>query len=442
MAKQLKVCKRCGMGGLVWKPMGIDPATGKAIFVVNGQPSLFIPDAAGNPATLHPCKQTAAAAAQQPAYQGSGPAFQPTPAAPNTAPDTEPSVAPAIDMSEQLADMEAALEAAAEAEQEAKRAIARTLAKPAYDVSVSSDHFVPAIDTEYLIDSAQYAAVKAVIDMATLTGEPQNIGVHGPAGSGKSSFGIQVGAIRQAPTFIIEAAAKESASDWYTETFHDENKRVVYRESRFVQGIETSGAVVVINDVALLQSRTVQNGLNELLDPTTRRTFVEKLGREVKVAKGVIIIATWNVGAEYTGASDLSLQIIDRLRAGCMFEMPYPDTATLTSIIRGRTSLSAADAKRLAKVVGWLREDSAPVEVSTRGLLAAAKLVEYGVNIGAALNYTIFGELDDEERSRVYGIIDVALGKESTLSDAERLKWAAPEAGKFVKLASVHSGIE
>jgi hypothetical protein len=179
----------------------------------------------------------------------------------------------------------------------------------------------------------------------------------------------------------------------------------------------------------------VQSGLNALLDPSRRALYVQQLRRTVRVARGVVFVGTWNVGAEYTSASELSYQIIDRFRAGALFEVPYPDTATLAAIIQARSGCNKQDAGRLADAATWLRNDPDPIVASTRGLVAAGHHLRQGASIGHALYYTVFGELDLDTRQRAYGIIDVSLSREGYV-DAERDRWAAPQTGKYVKLTA------
>lgn len=318
---------------------------------------------------------------------------------------------------------ELAVKAAAEAAEEkaSKQAAAKAAA---YTVTVA-DGQVPVLDGDYLIEESQLAAIKRVIGLAD-AGRPQNIGLHGPAGSGKTTLGLQIGALRKSPTFICEAAGKQTADEWYCTTTGVVEGKIQTVASHFVTGIETENAVVVLNDVALLQDRTVQNGLNELLDPSTRSTFVEQLGRRVSVAKGVIIVGTWNVGSEYTGASELSLQLLDRFRSGALFELPYPDDGALAHILAARSGLSRKKADELSLLSTWMRGDSNPIPVSTRGLIAAATHVAQGATYGEAISFTVFGELDEFERQRAYGIINK--------HRPAKPEWATPKRGNYIKL--------
>ncbi len=302
-----------------------------------------------------------------------------------------------------------------------------------YRPESSENGAVPAIDREFMIDRTQLAAIQRVIAMAD-RGVPQNVGLRGEAGSGKTSLGQQIGAIRRAPTFVYEMSQLQSADEAFGQLVRDASgESFSYRPSLLVRGIETPGSVVLLNDVANLQSRTVQNGLNDLLDPSTRGTFVEQIGRRVIVAQGVIIVGSWNEGGAYA-AQELSAQILDRFRAGALFEVPFPSNGTLAHILRARTGVNEPNAARLANLADWLRGDPTPIMISTRGLIAAARQIVEGASVGEALACTLFGDLESAERVRAFTIIDVQLGA-MRADDIERDRWSVPAYGDYVSIA-------
>ena len=217
--------------------------------------------------------------------------------------------------------------------------------------------YTPAIDRDYLIDSSQLAAIQRLINRIDRSGRPANIGLYGEPGSGKTTLGVQIAAMRRGPVVVCEASAWQTPDEVYATTtgIDRESGAVQARASRFVMGIETPGATVVINDVANLQNPRVQNGLNELLDPSTRATFVEALGRAVRVAPGVVIIGTWNTNT--ISATELSGQILDRFASGLMFEVPLPTNGALAHILTARTGINRPGAQRLARGE-WLRNDA------------------------------------------------------------------------------------
>jgi hypothetical protein len=404
---QLKTCKYCGVSGFLWKRLGADRW---ALFETDGQGR-----AVRNHTATCPSRPDTSGAA---------------------------SVAAVIDeQADEIADFIDTATATLDAERERVAdaidapTILRYEAAVVRDPTEVSEFPVPSIDPHYLIDDAQLRAIKRRLAIAQSTRQPQNIGLHGPAGSGKTTMGVQIGALYQGPTVIIDSTDKETANDWFgTQQLKDGT--LTFVESDFVRAVETENCVIILDDVALIQNRTVQSGLNAFLDPSRRSIYVQQLGRTVRVAPGVIFVGTWNVGSEYTSASELSLQIVDRFRSGALFEVPYPDDGILASIVRGRSGCSKGDASRLADVAAWLRSDPDPIDCSTRGLVGAAEAIVAGATIGEALFFSVFGELSLEERQRAYGIIGTNLTRSGYL-DNERPRWDTPRTGQYVPVGTL-----
>lgn len=401
---QLKTCKYCGVGGFLWRRLGADRW---ALFEVDGQ---------GRPLRNH-----TATCQSRPGTSGGAAAVA------NVIEEQADEIAEFIDTA--TATLDAEREAAADAvDAPTLKTYAPAVTREA---AVESQFAVPEKDAAYLWDSWQLAAVKRRLARAKKTRQPQNIGLHGPAGSGKTTMAVQIAAIYEGPCVIVDSSDKETANDWFG-TNQMKDGTLTFVESDFIKAVETENCVIVLDDVALLQNRTVSSGLNAFLDPSRRGLYIQQLGRFVAVAPGVIFVGTWNVGAEYTSASELSLQIVDRFRAGALFEVPYPDDGILATIIRGRSGCSKGDASRLADVAAWLRSDPDPIECSTRGLVGAGEAIVEGATIGEALLVSVFGELTLEERQRVGGIIGTNLTRAGYL-DNERARWEPPKTGNFVR---------
>lgn len=432
MAAQVKECNRCGAKPLLWKNLGTAAAP---------RWRLYHPDAAGNPWIEHKCNvtppQIAAQASPAQTVSAAAPTAQTATAAPQTV-QAQASPTPGATMSaEEIEAVTAQAQAPAPKPptDSARVKAGKAKASEAYKAVRSGGGAVPALDPDHIVDRQMFDAVLRVIKVCEATGRPQNMGLHGPAGSGKTTFGAQIAAIRKGPFFVFEMASAQTADEVYgSQSIEDGTLK--FNPSELVKGLTTEGATVLINDVALLQSRTAQNGLNEILDPSTRSTFVPGYG-EVVVAPRVIIVGTWNVGAEYTGASELSEQILDRFRAGALIEVPYPSGSVMADILQARTGIDRANAERLARAADWLRGDSDPIEVSVRGLIAAATHLIHGATVGQAIAYTVLGDRDAGERARAFGILAVKIGNTNDNTPKGREMWAAPQAGTMVRLGDV-----
>lgn len=292
----------------------------------------------------------------------------------------------------------------------------------------------PRLDRDYLADVSQLAAIRRVIARADRTGTPQNVGLFGDAGSGKSTLGIQIAAMRRGIAVVCEAAQWQTPDEVYAQTtgLDRESGNVIAHPSQFVRGIETPGATVIVNDIANVQNVKVQNGLNELLDPSTRATYVAALGRSVRVAPGVVIVGTWNTNT--ISASELSGQILSRFRSGCMMEVPFPNGDTLAAILSARTGVNTPTARKLADFADWMRNDPDPIPVDMRGMISAAMEIVDGATIGAALRFTVLSDMDESERTRAYTIIAT---NTRDADEREREAWTRPVDGTYAALSDV-----
>jgi MoxR-like ATPase len=266
---------------------------------------------------------------------------------------------------------------------------------------------VPKADPNYYISDADLDEARRVIALAEQ--EPQNLGIKGPAGSGKSSMALQIAAYRASPTYLANAYTMQSSDQWFGREWVDIKKGgMFYDPSLFVEAIETEGATVIINDINLMQNKSVQNGLNDILDPTLRHAWIDQiarsLGRPVQVAPKVLIIGTWNEGVEYTGTIKLAQNILDRFVN--MMYMTYPDDETQKQVIIRKTGVPYANAERLVRYGASLRELDEPVEVSMRKLLMAAAKMQVGAHFRDSLYYTVISGLSVEQQEKALAALE------------------------------------
>lgn len=249
-------------------------------------------------------------------------------------------------------------------------------------------------------------------------GQPQNLALIGPSGDGKSALARQIGAYRKSHTFEINAYSVRSADEWYG-LDAVERGRTTFRESLLVRGIETTGATVIIHDLALGQNRTIQNGLNDLLEYDTRRVYVEQMNRYVHVAPQVLLIACWNIGVEYTGNITLSRSLEDRFPVRISMERIPADVAA--RILIAKTSCATEVATALAQYANIIRDlPMADIDISMRGLLNAAEQVKLGGKIIDVILVTFLGGYPVEIQEAALQAIQKTVTKdESTNVPAE-----------------------
>ncbi|KKM03275.1 hypothetical protein LCGC14_1776040 [marine sediment metagenome] len=285
---------------------------------------------------------------------------------------------------------------------------------------------VPIADPDYFVSSLVAAEIQRVL--ALCEAQPENLALVGPKGSGKTALALQIAAKRQAPCYVANAYTQRSSDEWFGREGVSLEHGTYYVPSLFVEALETEGAVVIINDMALMQNKSIQNGLNDILDYGIRFAWVEALaatlGRPVRVAPRVLIIGTWNEGAAYTGNIMLSANLTDRFPN--RIYMDYPPAEVQKSILMRKTGISHDDASRLSDFGARLRGLQDPVEVSMRGLIQAGRKMQLSANIHDALYYTIISGLKPESQEQALAALEgIYTTNEKHLVSTRTNQWEA-----------------
>jgi len=265
---------------------------------------------------------------------------------------------------------------------------------------------VPKSDPDYFIEDEVAAEIDRVIALTEQT--PQNLAVIGPKGTGKTALSLEIAARRGSPTYLANAYSQRSSDEWFGREMVNAEVGTYYEPSLFVEAVETEGATVILNDFALMQNKSVQNGLNDLLDDRVREAWIDPLyhatGKPLRVAAGVLFIATWNEGSEYTGNIKLSANILDRF-ANRIY-MPYPPADTQVEVLSRKTGIDAGNAVRLVKFAESLRQTDEPIDISMRGLLQAAKKMVMGAHIRDALYFTVISGLTTDLQTKALAALE------------------------------------
>ena len=265
---------------------------------------------------------------------------------------------------------------------------------------------IPEADPDYFVSSLVAAEIQRVLALCEV--QPENLALVGPKGSGKTALALQIAAKRKSPCYVANAYTQRSSDEWFGREAVSMDKGTYYVPSLFVEALETEGAVVIINDMALMQNKSIQNGLNDILDYGIRFVWVEAiaatLGRPVRVAPKVLIIGTWNEGAAYTGNIMLSANLTDRFPN--RIYMDYPPAEVQQSILMRKTGISHEDSKRLSDFGEKLRGLQDPVEVSMRGLIQAGRKLKLGANIHDSLYFTIISGLKPESQEKALAALE------------------------------------
>lgn len=129
--------------------------------------------------------------------------------------------------------------------------------------------------------------------------------------------------------------------------------------------------------------------------------------RNIKVHPDCVFIATANIGAEYTGTSQMDRALVDRF---FMAEIEYMDTDNETKVLSKRCSIEESDAKFIVETARTVRNLFAKGEVSctlsTRETLGAGRMVADGWSVLEAMERNFLpyfeGTKTEGERSVIY----------------------------------------
>jgi nitric oxide reductase NorQ protein len=164
---------------------------------------------------------------------------------------------------------------------------------------------------------------------------------------------------------------------------HDEflENQTQFLISNFVKAVRTPNSLIHLEELNRPESPKALGELFPILDDS-RMIIHDKIG-EVRVAKGIVFVATLNEGFEYTGVDPLDEALRDRFH---FVELGYLPPAEEIELIKIRTGLAGPVVKQLIELVNSLRYDGQdPIHVPPRRSLMMAELIKEGLTMQLAI---------------------------------------------------------
>ena len=269
----------------------------------------------------------------------------------------------------------------------------------------------------FFISTDNKVQLEKILD--TRTRHPVNILIKGKHGMGKSECARQVAVSKQLDYTPVPIGSLQEAGQLMGryELLGGETKFV---EGSFPKAIRTPNSLIHLEELNRPESPKALNDLFPLLDDG-RALVHEQLG-EVKVASGVVFVATLNEGFEYTGIDPLDSALEDRFH---IIYLDYLPVSIESTLILSRTGLTAERCSKLIAFINKLRMDGQdPIHVSTRKMLMMAELIQQGLDMQQAIMSNV--ALDRDKLESILLHLDFS-GQGQQLPDS-----ANPKKNEFV----------
>lgn len=242
----------------------------------------------------------------------------------------------------------------------------------------------------FFITTENKALVESI--MASRTKHPVNILIKGKHGLGKSELARQLAATYKmdyvpVPINLLQESGQLMGHDEFKEN------QTTFETSNFVKAVRTAQTLIHLEELNRPESPKALGELFPILDDS-RMIIHDKIG-EVRVAQGIVFVATLNEGFEYTGVDPLDEALRDRFH---YIELSYLPPPQEIELIKMRTGLAGTVVERLIELINSLRYDGQdPIHVSTRRTIMMAELMQNGLVMQQAIVNSIAIDKDKLE---------------------------------------------
>ncbi len=205
---------------------------------------------------------------------------------------------------------------------------------------------------------------------------PVNVLIAGKQGCGKSTMVKQFAARNNRPLATFQIGILSEPGQLFGE-HRLKDGETFYQQFLFPQALQTPGCVIHLEEINRPEHPKALNMLFSVL-AEDRQVWLDELG-SIKVADGVVFLATLNEGEEFVGTEMLDAALRDRFYVTLLDYLPMD---VETDVIHLKTGIDKADALTIVNIANQLRGNTQePMVVSTRHTLMIGEMVAVGASI-------------------------------------------------------------
>lgn len=283
----------------------------------------------------------------------------------------------------------------------------------------SIEVFDPILDPFFILSEQNIEALRVTIELSK--DHPTCLLITGSTGCGKTSTALQMGAVFHRPVCVADMGVIMEPQQLFQTTRlipNPNNPGSVItdtRESGFVKGLETPGCIQVLDEMNRVENERCLNPLMPILDGRAE-IWIDELRRRVKVAPGVIIVATINEGALFCGINSVDGALRDRFRE---INLGYLPADNLSQLLVNKTGVPKTIADSLAQFCFTVYNTPAiEKKVSHRQALTAAKSFAKGTALWMAVEAALGNYNDTAWRQQVMEVFSLNI-----LDEKEHQNW-------------------
>lgn len=214
----------------------------------------------------------------------------------------------------------------------------------------------------------------------------------GPTGTGKSRF-VEFMCHKLGRPITTIACHEETSSTDLLGRFIIKGAETVWVDGPLTMAMK-EGHVLYMDEIAEARPDVIV-AIHPLTDHR-REIYLDKIGETVKAHPDFMFVSSFNPGYQ-KGFKELKPSSRQRFVS---LSFNYPEPALETEVLIGETGIDKDTAKKLVKIAGKIRnltELGLTETVSTRLLVAAAKLINSGLGKRLAVDVAIIEPLSDDE---------------------------------------------